>query len=158
MNLLLIFTILTILNVILSTIKSILVVKGGKWISSISSAIYYGYYNIVLIYTVAEFPMWQKCIITAAANIIGVFIVKLLEEKSEKTKIWKIEVTVKNSNDIQSLREFLLKYDIGYNSVGAGKYTVFNIYSKDKQESHNIRLFMKSLQSAKYFVSENRGL
>ena len=83
MKLLIIFTILTIINVIASTIKSLLTVNGGKWLASISSAVYYGYYNIVLIYTVADFPMWQKVAVTAACNVVGVFLVKWCEERAE---------------------------------------------------------------------------
>ena len=76
MKLLIIFTILTIINVIASTIKSLLTINAGKWLASISSAVYYGYYNIVLIYTVADFPMWQKVAVTAVCNVVGVFLVK----------------------------------------------------------------------------------
>ena len=47
-NLLVIFIVLSIINVIFSTIKSIVTVKGGAFSASILSALYYGYYNIVL--------------------------------------------------------------------------------------------------------------
>ena len=51
-NLLVIFIVLSIVNVIFSTIKSIVTVKGGAFSASILSALYYGYYNIVLIYNI----------------------------------------------------------------------------------------------------------
>ena len=57
MNTLIIFSILTIFNVVLSTIKSIVTIKSGKTVASLISAGYYGFYNIVLIYTVADFPL-----------------------------------------------------------------------------------------------------
>ena len=76
MDLLMIFIILSIINVIFSTIKSIVTVKGGAVSASLLSALYYGYYNIVLIYTVAEFPLWQKVVVTFGCNLVGVFVVK----------------------------------------------------------------------------------
>ena len=94
MNLIILFTILTIVNVIFSTIKSIVTIKSSPFIASVVSALYYGYYNIVLIYTVADFPLWQKVVITSVCNLVGVFIVKYGEMKSRKTKLWKIEMTI----------------------------------------------------------------
>ena len=84
MDLLMIFIILSIINVIFSTIKSIVTVKGGAVSASLLSALYYGYYNIVLIYTVAEFPLWQKVVVTFGCNLVGVFVVKWAEEKARK--------------------------------------------------------------------------
>lgn len=95
MNFLIIFTVLTIVNVIASTIKTIVTVNGGKFTASLASAMYYGYYNIVLIYTVADFPLYQKVIITTVCNLIGVYLVKWMEEKSQKDKLWLVKMTVK---------------------------------------------------------------
>lgn len=94
MNLLIIFILLSIVNVIFSTIKSIVTIKSGPWVASIVSALYYGYYNIVLIYTVADFPLWQKVVVTAGCNLVGVFVVKYGEVKARKDKLWKVELTV----------------------------------------------------------------
>ena len=94
MNLLIIFVLLSIVNVIFSTIKSIATIKSGPWVASIVSALYYGYYNIVLIYTVADFPLWQKVVVTAGCNLVGVFIVKYGEVKARKERLWKVELTV----------------------------------------------------------------
>lgn len=94
MNLLVIFVLLSIVNVIFSTIKSIVTIKGGAFTASLISALYYGYYNVVLIYTVADFPLWQKVLITFLCNLIGVFIVKWGEAKARKDKLWRVEATV----------------------------------------------------------------
>jgi uncharacterized protein YebE (UPF0316 family) len=87
MKFLIIFIALSIVNVIFSTIRSITTIKSGKTIASIISGGYFAFYNIMLIYTVADFPMWQKCLITFACNVIGVWVVKLVEEKMRKDKL-----------------------------------------------------------------------
>ena len=94
MNMLILFSFLTIINVVFSTIKSIVTIKSGKTVAALISAGYYGYYNIVLIYTVADFPLWQKVVVTFLANLIGVWIVKWGEEKARKDKLWKVEATI----------------------------------------------------------------
>lgn len=157
MKLLIIFIILTIINVIMSTIKSLLTINGGKWLAATSSAIYYGYYNIVLIYTVADFPMWQKVVVTAACNIVGVFIVKYFEERSQKEKLWKIETTVKKYESNALIKESNEK-DLSFNYVDCNKYVLFNFYCATKADSQCVKKILKKYQSVKYFVSESKNL
>ena len=52
MKLLIIFTVFNFINVIISTIKSIVTVNGSKAMASLVNAIGYGYYTII-IYLVA---------------------------------------------------------------------------------------------------------
>ena len=98
MNIVLLFIILSVINVIFSTIRSITTIKSGKTIASLVSGGYFAFYNIMLIYTVMDFPMWEKCIITFICNVVGVFTVKLVEEKLQKDKMWKVEVTIPTRN------------------------------------------------------------
>lgn len=156
-NVLLIFTLLSIVNVIASTARSILTIKGGKTIASISSASYFTFYNLVLIYTVADFPMWQKCLITFICNVLGVWIVKLIEEKLEKEKLWKVEATINKmyQDDVCSM---LNKSRIPYNYIeGVGKYTIFNVFCATQKQSAAVKEILKTY-NAKYFVSESKSL
>lgn len=156
-NVLLIFILLSIVNVIASTARSILTIKGGKTIASISSASYFAFYNLVLIYTVADFPMWQKCLITFICNVIGVWIVKLIEEKLEKEKLWKVEATINKmyQDDVCSM---LNKSRIPYNYIeGVGKYTIFNVFCATQKQSAAVKEILKTY-NAKYFVSESKTL
>ncbi len=45
-----------------------------------------------------DFPMWEKCVITFACNVIDVYIVKLIEEKMRKDKLWKVEMALPKQN------------------------------------------------------------
>lgn len=155
MNLLIIFIILSIINVIFSTVKSIVTIKSGPWIASIVSALYYGYYTIVLIFTVADFPLWQKVVVTAGCNLIGVFVVKYAEKKTEKEKLWKVELTVptKYKNAI----DFDLR-DVPHSYIElSDKHTLFNFYCATQTDSEKVKAIANQYE-AKYFVAESKTL
>ena len=92
-----IFIVCTFANVIISTIKSVMTIKGGKVAAAVWNALAFGLYAyiVVLTATAPVSTIW-KVAITAGCNLIGVFCVKLVEEKLRKDKIWKLELTVRN--------------------------------------------------------------
>ena len=96
MELLIIFIALNIVNVILQTVKSLATVKCGKVAAAIVNAVAYGLYTIVLVYTMCDLPLMWKASIVALCNFIGVYVVKLIEEKARKDKLWKVEATIQN--------------------------------------------------------------
>ena len=158
------FCVLNVLNVIIQTAKSIVTIKCNKWAASLVNAIAYGLYTVVIIYMVCELELWLKVIVVALANLVGVFVVKLLEEKGAKDKLWKVEATVRRERS--DLLESLLKTDnVMYNLMpvsGSDKtvqYVAFNIYCHTKEESRIVRsaLSQKAIQ-AKFFVEESKTL
>lgn len=155
MNLLLIFVALSIVNVVFSTIKSIVTIKSGPWVASIVSALYYGYYNIVLIYTVADFPLWQKVVVTAGCNLVGVFIVKYGEEKARKDKLWKVELTV--PTEYKNAIDFDLR-TVPHSYIElSDKHTLFNFYCATQADSAKVKVIANQYE-AKYFVAESKNL
>ena len=157
MKLLLIFIILSIINVIMSTIRSIATIKSGKTVASIVNGLYFAFYNIMLIYTVADFPMWEKCVITFVCNVTGVWIVKYIEEKMRKDKLWKVEVTVPNDY-VETLLEDCKNRNIKhYNFIDAYQYKVFNFYCATQKDSLNIKKLLENY-NVKYFVTESKIL
>lgn len=157
MKFLTLFLILSIINVIFSTIRSITTIKSGKTIASLISGGYFAFYNIMLIYTVADFPMWEKCLITFICNVVGVWLVKWIEEKMRKDKLWKIEVTVPNEQVEQLLTDCLYYNIEHYSYWDAYQYKVFNFYCATQKESRNIKTLLKSY-NVKYFVTESKVL
>lgn len=157
MKFLIVFVILSIINVVFSTVRSITTIKSGKTVASIISGGYFAFYNVMLIYTVADFPMWQKCIITFVCNVVGVFVVKLVEEKMRKDKLWKVEASILRNHQ-EDVCEMLNKAKIPYNYIeGIGKYTIFNVFCSNQQQSTAVREILKAY-NAKYFVSESKAL
>ena len=157
MTFLITFIVLSIINVIFSTVRSITTIKGSTLVASLVSGGYFAFYNIMLIYTVADFPMWQKCVITFFCNVFGVAIVKLIEAKMQKDKLWKVEATINKTNQ-SDVCEMLNKAKVPYNYIeGVGKYTIFNVFCATQEQSTAVKEILKAYK-AKYFVSESKTL
>ena len=156
-NFLLVFIGLSIVNVVFSTIRSIVTINGGKAVASLLSGGYFAFYNVMMIYTVADFPMWQKCVITFVCNVVGVWIVKWGEEKARKDKLWKVEATIYEPYK-ESLINDLKKADLPFNYIeGIGKYVLFNIYCETQVDSKAVKGLL-DFHKAKYFVTESKTL
>lgn len=154
MNLLILFIILNAVNVVIQTVKSLLTIKGGKIVAASANAIAYGLYTIVVIYMVCELPLLLKVVIIGLCNFVGVFIVKLIEEKMQKDKLWKIEVTIPTTEKDKVIADSKT-CDIPYNYIDINKYYIFNFYCKTKEETTHVKKILKKY-NAKYFVSESR--
>jgi hypothetical protein len=158
-KLLIIFIVLNIFNVIIQTVKSIATVKCGKTIAAIINAVAYGLYTIVTVYMLCELDLWLKAVIVAIANLIGVYVVKLLEEKARKDKLWKVEATLLNQNlgenddCIIELRE----NNISFNYIDINKYLIINCFCATQKESATVKSILDKY-NAKYFVSETKIL
>lgn len=151
------FIILSIVNVVFSTVRSILTIKGGKIIASLVSGGYFAFYNIMMIYTVKDFSMWQKCLITFVCNVTGVFIVKLIEELLQKDKLWKVEATI-HKQDKDIVCELLNKTKVPFNYIdNVDKWVIFNVYCSTKKQSATVKEILNAY-NAKYFVSESKIL
>ena len=156
-KLLLTFIVLNILNVIIQTVKSLVTIKCGKCLASLVNAVAFGLYTIVTVYTLCDLNLWLKAGVVAICNLVGVFVVKWLEEIARKDKLWKVEATIKGFNTA-SLANELDDLDIPYNYIeNIGKRTLFNIYCATQAESHNVRELLKDY-GAKYFVTESKNL
>lgn len=158
MNLLMLFILLNIFNVIIQTAKSIITIKAGKVIASIVNAVAYGFYTVVLIYMTCDLPLFTKALVVALCNLVGVFIVKLIEEKVEKEKLWKVSLTTKKE-DFDVFESVIQKKDIPYlvMETKSSKYMVMEAFCYNKEQSRMVKEIAKTY-NAKFFVSENKGL
>ena len=157
-KLLLIFIILNVANVIIQTIKSIATIKCGKTIAALINAIAYGLYTIVVVYMVCELPLWTKVAIVATANLIGVYVVKLFEEKMRKDKLWKVEVTFPHDINALSLISDTCKMkNIPMNWIDIDAHYICNFFCSTQKESAEVKELIK-LHNGKYFVSESKVL
>ena len=157
MELLIVFIVMNVLNVVIQTVKSICTIKCGKVVAAIVNACAYGLYTYIVVLTMCDLPLLAKCLIVAGCNFVGVFVVKLIEEKARKDKLWKVEATI-----LAPLTEETAKYlkacGTPFSYIeNVGKHTIFNIYCRTQAESANVKCMLEDYD-AKYFVSESKTL
>ena len=160
MKLLILFVIMNVVNVVIQTIKSIATIKCGKTAAAIVNAVAYGLYTYIVVLTMCDLPLLAKCLIVAGANFIGVYVVKLFEEKARKDKLWKVEATIHNQGIDPHYDDCLVALrnaDIPHNYIDANKYLIINAYCATQAESRVVKAILDQYD-AKYFVSESKSL
>lgn len=159
-QLLLVFIILNILNVIIQTVRSIATVKCGKTVAAIVNAVAYGLYTVVTVYMMCELPLGWKAGIVALCNLIGVYVVKWAEGKARKDKLWKVECTIP-ADQVERVKQVFNEYaaDIPYNYIDINKYCIFNFYCATQNQSSAVKNILEQCNfNVKYFVSESKNL
>ena len=156
-KLLTLFIILNVVNVIIQTVKSLATIKCGKTMAALVNAVAYGLYTVVVVYTVCDLPLWLKVAVVGVANLIGVYVVKLFEEKARKDKLWKVEATVENTQTI-NIHWALKEAQLPHNYIESiGNYPIFNVYCETQADSRKAKEILNRY-NAKYFVSESKAL
>ena len=132
MNAILIFAIAT---VTLSTIRSLCTINGGKWLSAITNAVCYGFYPLIVMLTAqGTVGIIVNMGITALANFVCVWLIKLVEEKSRKDKMWKVEIAI--PKEFTPFLHKNLKFScIDHNYTEVGSWTMFNCYCMTQQDT-----------------------
>lgn len=154
-NLLLLYILLTVTNVMLQTIKSLCTIKCGKLVASIVNAVAYGLYIYVMFYTCADgIPLWGKALITALANLVGVYVsTSIFNKIFTKENLWRVEVTVPHKEG-DTLNAKLTECDMSYSLVPLSNdaYSSFIVYCKDKKDSKALKEILPV--TAKYNITE----
>ena len=153
-KLLIIFIALNIINVIIQTVKSIATIKCGKVLAAIINAVAYGLYTVVVVYTVCDLPLWLKVVVVGAANLIGVYVVKLLEEKSRKDKLWLVKFTIP-THRAETAKELLDNKNIPYTYYNLTKYFVFDTFCDTQTDTQKV-LDICKICEGKAFATENK--
>jgi hypothetical protein len=155
-KLLVLFVVMNIVNVVIQTIKSIATIKCGKVAAAIVNAVAYGLYTYIVVLTMCDLPLLAKCLIVAGANFVGVYVVKLIEEKARKDKLWKVEMTLPHEH-AEKVHTMLQLVGIPHNYIDIEKYVLFNCYCATQAESARVKTIANDFE-AKYFVSESKTL
>jgi hypothetical protein len=135
MNFLTLFIVLNIANVIIQTIKSIATIKCGKTVASIVNAVAYGLYTYVVVFmNCDDLSLFWRAVIVALSNLIGVWVVKYVEEKKRKDRLWKVELAVpfRNATTAENL---IRENEIPFNAVVVGNWVMFNTYCTTQKQS-----------------------
>ena len=154
MKLLILFVVMNIINVVIQTAKSIVTIKCGKVSAALVNAVAYGLYTYIIVLATCELPMLWKCLIVAGCNFVGVYVVKLIEEKARKDKIWLVKMTIPTEHAEQA-KNFLEQANIPFTYYDLHKYFVFDTFCETQTETA-IATQICSTCCGKAFATENK--
>lgn len=150
-----IFIVINLINVILSTMKSILTIKSTRLVATLINAVSYGFYALIF-KQMSGFNTETVVAVTIVANLIGVYFSMWLLERLKKDKLWKITVVCAYS-DSSIIASILMANEIGFNSYDIhtkyGKSVGLDIFSKNQKESKFIKNLLASYD-VKYHINE----
>lgn len=151
----LIFAIATVINVSLSTIRAITTIKSGKWLSAVMNAVCYGFYPLIVMLTAqGTVGILVNMAITAIANFICVWIIKFVEEKARKDKLWLVKITVK-PNYLETIKTELKNKNVSFTYYNVEKYIVFDTYCETQAQTIFVTDICKKYDG-KMFATENK--
>jgi hypothetical protein len=150
------FIIATLINVILSTLKSVITVKGGRVVASLTNAVAYGF-NTICIKSISDVELWIAVLVTVLSNLVGVYIALTIMKKFEKERLWKITISVP-SESLKDLKQDLHDNHLGFITYETSyeKYKVVDVFSHGKEESRLLRSLLNKYK-AKYTINANDG-
>lgn len=136
----LIFFGVTLICVILYTVKSIVLIKYSTFAGALITAIAFGV-NTVAIKLTANASLFMSIPYTVIANFIGVYIAKFILKKVTKDKLWRISCTIpdKKLKNPDEITEKLSKYNIESAVVPYENGYIIDIFSKTQGESDLIK-------------------
>ena len=147
-----IFTVCSLVNVILSTMKTILTVRSTKVVASIINAITYGFYAIV-VKQLASLDLTVTVIVTIATNLIGVYLSMWLMDKMKKDCLWKISITTKDKSIVKKIENFDIEYTMSPIQYKKEIYYSIEIFSKNQKDSTIIKNILNEYK-VRYNVTE----
>lgn len=150
MKILVVFIVLSLINVIMSTIKSVLTVKSSKGVATLANAIYYSFYTLV-IKQLASVDYVTAFVVTLFCNLIGVYLGFVIMDLFKKDKVWRVTITAKSVNERKRICDELADYNIGI--IAYDDIATFDVFSKSKKESEIVKTIIKEYK-CKYFIQE----
>ena len=145
------FFLISLINVILSSTKSICTVRYGRGINVLTNVVAYSFYTVVVKQT-ASLPLEITVIATAIANALGVWLSYAILDRIQKDRLWKIEVGVPK-NYTEALHEEL--NSIPHNYIDIGPRVLFNFYCGSRAETSIVMKHCKKYEG-KFFAIENK--
>ena len=155
MEMILLFTILTVVNVIIQTVKSLCTVRCSTLVSASVNAVAYGLYTFVIFFTTAGgMALWLKAVITAVANFFGVYIANYLFSKLFAKEVrWKVEISIPKEEAEQFKRDLSANNLDYYNCGSFENWTALAIFCPDKKASECLRELLPD--NVKYNIVES---
>lgn len=145
------FFIISLVNVMLSSTKSICTVRYGRGINVLANVVAYSFYTVVVKQT-ADLPLEITVVATAAANALGVWLSYVILDRIQKDRLWKIEVVIPKEHT-ETLHKEL--NDIPHNYIDIGPRTLFNFYCGTRKETSIVTKHCQKY-NGKFFAVEDK--
>lgn len=145
------FFIISLINVILSSTKSICTVRYGRGVNVFANVIAYSFYTVIVKQT-ASLPLEITVLSTAVANALGVWISYVILDLIQKDRLWKVEVVIPK-RDTAALHAEL--DHISHDYIDVGPKTLFNFYCSTKAETAEVIRRSKNYHG-RFFAVENK--
>ena len=150
------FFILQLINVVMSTTRTILTVTASRTTATLINTISYTFYTGI-VKLISEQSLTVVLIVTFITNLIGVYFAMWLVNKSKKDKLWIIEVTAPTSTAMD-IGEDLYQAKIGYIQIEVkNDIDSLRIYSYSQEQSLNIKKILENYKDVHYAVTETKG-
>lgn len=143
------FFLISLINVLLSSIKSICTVRYGRGICVTMNVISYSFY-VIVVEQIANLPLAVTVISTAFANALGVWLSYAILDFLQKDRLWKIEVIL--PKDLTSLFHIGLS-SIPHDYIEMGPKVLFNFYCETKEDTKTVIDLCKQYKG-KFFAFE----
>lgn len=128
-----VFFICSLVNVMLSTCKTVLTVKAKKGTATLINACTYGFYAIV-VKQLASFDLIYTVTITIITNIIGVYASLWILEKFSKDKLWLVKITI-SADKFEKAKEVLKEKEIPFTYYDLEKYYVLDCFCSTQKQT-----------------------
>jgi hypothetical protein len=145
-----VFCVCSLVNVILSTLKTLIMVNAGRNSAIIINAVCYGFYTLVVKQLTAV-DYITAVVVTILANIVGVWVSYKIMDLFKKDKVWRITATLKTQAEFEDCVTLLKKYNIGFTPIA--KTNSIDIYSYNQKESAIVKNILQNYEH-KYFIQE----
>lgn len=130
---LIIFFSIQLFTVILSTLKTIWTIDGSRLRASIINAIAYTF-GAVITKLITKQSFEVIIIITMLSNLIGVYIAKIIIDKSKKERLWTISTVILDV-DTENIENLLKTRSLQYTLIKAENRMFLTVFSHSKGES-----------------------
>lgn len=151
-----IFIVAQLINVVVSTFKSVLTIRGTKVTAAFINAIAYSI-NILIVYLVSrEVGLLPSIIVTFSANLIGVYAGLTILEYLRRDEMWRISTTIKNEL-LEDYKEELKSENVKFIQIGTSDFSVIDIFSHTKEETSRIKPILRKY-NVKYTAYSSKNV
>lgn len=152
-----IFVVIQLINVFLSTIKSVITVNGSKTTAAVINAISYTF-GAVITKLLTQQSFTVAIVVTFLSNLVGVYAAKFFLEATRKEKLWLYLATITSVEEQQKIETELKYRNVKFTLLTAENDRYFiTIFSYSKAESAFIIELLKQ-HHIKYSVLESQAV